>query len=376
MKFVIATQEFNYLISKCLNVVSQKATIPILSNLLLEAFNGILTITATDLIVSIQCFTEVKILEEGATTLPAKRLAQLVRELTATNLELTTTPTEVAEIVADASRFRLHGMSKEAFPLLPELEGAMHFSLKQSELKDVLFRTAFAVSREDNRFALNGVFLNIANGQATFIGTDGKRLARTFLPVSIDPFFTGNFVIPIKAIEEAQKNLAEDEKEVKIYLLPDKIAIQTTNVTMVSKLLIGDYPDINRVIPPSTEKTVALHREELMTLLRQVSLFTAENNHVARFIFSDGELNLTATSMEVGEGKVSMPANFHGEKLEIAFNPSFFLDILRHSKGEIITLALADSYTPGVIVDREMKPFVAAEASPLFVLMPMRLNDE
>lgn len=376
MKFVIATQEFNYLISKCLNVVSQKATIPILSNLLIEASNGMLTVTATDLTVGIRCFTEAKILEEGATTLPAKRLAQLVRELTAVNLELTTSPNEITEIVADGSRFRLHGMSKAEFPALPELEDTMHFSIKQSELKDVLFRTAFAVSRDDNRFVLTGVFLSISNGQATFVGTDGKRLARTFLPVSIDSSFNGNFVIPLKAIEEAQKNLSDDDAQAKIYLMSDKIAIETSDVTIITKLLTGDYPDINRVIPSSTENTVALHREELMTLLRQVSLFTGENNHAARFTFSDGELRLAATSMEVGEGKVSMPANYQGPKLEIAFNPSFFLDILRHSKGETITLGISDPYNPGIIADQEMSSFVAAEASPLFVLMPMRLNEE
>lgn len=285
MKFVIATQEFNYLISKCLNVVSQKATIPILSNLLIEASNGILTVTATDLTVSLKCFTETKIIEEGATTLPAKRLAQLIRELTSANLELTTTPNDITEIIADDSRFRLHGMSKAEFPALPELEDTIRFNLKQSELKDVLFRTAFAVSRDDNRFVLTGVFLNIINGQATFVGTDGKRLARTFLPVAIDSSFTGNYIIPLKAIEEAQKNLSDDDSQAKIYLMNDKIAIETSNVTIITKLLSGDYPDINRVIPSITEHTISLHREELMALLRQVSLFTGENNQAARFTF-------------------------------------------------------------------------------------------
>ena len=113
-----------------------------------------------------------------------------------------------------------------------------------------------------------------------------------------------------------------------------------------------------------------------MTLLRQVSLFTNENNHAARFTFNDGELRLSATSMEVGEGKVSMPANYQGQKLEIAFNPSFFLYILRHSKAETVTLGISDPYNPGIIVDKEMSTFVAAEASPLFVLMPMHLNEE
>lgn len=375
MKFVIPTQEFNYLIGTCLNVIPQKPAVPILSNFLIEASNGILTISATDLTVGIRCFAETKIIEEGATTLPAKRLAQLVRELTSNELELTTNANDIAEIVADGSRFRLPGMNRAEFPELPELEKAMHFSIKQSQLKEVLYRTAFAVSREDNRFVLTGVYLNIANGHATFAGTDGKRLARTFLPVAIDPAFTGNFVVPLKAIEEAQKNLLEDEAEAKVYLMEDKIAIETNNVVIISKLLSGDYPDISRVIPASAEHTVALHREELMSLLRQVSLFTGEN-HVARFSFSQGELNLAAASMEVGEGKGCMPVNYQGPQLDIAFNPFYFLDILRHSKGETVSLGLSDPYNPGIIADQELSTTSISEAPSLFVLMPLRLNEE
>lgn len=374
MKFVIATQEFNYLISKCLNVVSQKATIPILSNLLIEARDGMLTVTSTDLTVGIRCFTEAKILEEGATTLPAKRLAQLVRELTSVNLEVSTT-NEITEIIADASRFRLHGMARSEFPTLPDLQGAVKFSVKQTDLKDVLFRTAFAVSRDDNRFVLTGVFLQISNGQATFVGTDGKRLARAFLPVALDMSYTGNFIIPLKAIEETLKNLTDDGETI-VYLMTDKIAIETTDATIITKLLSGDYPDISRVIPSTTENAVSLHREELMALLRQVSLFTAENNHAVRFSFTDGELRLNANTMEIGEGKVSMPANYQGQKLEIAFNPSFFLDILRHSKGETVVMGITDPYNPGIITDQNATEFVAGQANPLFVLMPMRLNEE
>lgn len=375
MKFVISTQELNYLISKCLNVVSQKPTIPILSNLLIEAVNNELIITATDLMVGIRCFTEAKILEEGATTLPAKKLAQLVRELTSVNLEVTTHANEVTEIVADSSKFKLHGMSKNEFPSLPDLGGAMQFTIKQSELKDVLYRTSFAVSREDNRYVLTGTLIHITNGQATFVGTDGKRLARAYLPVEIDKSFVGHFIVPVKAVEEIMKNLS-DEGDVKIYLMSDKIAIETPNTIVITKLLTGDYPDITRVIPEASEAVVALHREELMTLLRQMSLFTVENNHSVRFSFSNGELRLSANAMEIGEGKVSMPANYQGPKLEIAFNPSYFLDILRHSKGETVMIGVTDSFNPGVITDAEMTQFIPAQATPLFVLMPMRLNEE
>lgn len=374
MKFVIATQELNFLINKCLNVVAAKATIPILSNLLIEAVNDELIITATDLTVGIRCFTDAKILEEGATTLPAKKFAQLVRELTSANIEISTNSNEVTEIVANASRFKLHGMNKSEFPPLPNMSGAMQVKVKQSDLKDMLYRTAFAVSRDDNRYVLTGVYMHIANSEATFVGTDGKRLARGKVSLSIDPAFSGGYIIPLKAVEEILKNL-NDDGDATLYLMQDKIAIESSNTMIITKLLTGDYPDVTRVIPEHSGIIVSLHREELMSLLRQISLFTADTTHSVRFAFSDGELKLTANTMDVGEGRVSMPVNYQGQTLEIAFNPNFFLDILRHTKEETVTMGVTDAYNPGVITDTGSMP-TSASARSLFVLMPMRLNEE
>lgn len=371
MKFVISTQEFNYLVSKCLNIVGSKPTVPILGNLLIEAAHDELILTATDLTVGIRCIVEAKILGEGATTLPARRLAQLIRELTSANLEISTNPSQTTEIIADSSRFKLNGMSKESFPALPERDG-FHFRVKQSILRDMFYYTSFAVSREDNRYTLTGVCLSIANCQATFTGTDGKRLAKAHMEVEIDPTFQGTFIIPLKAVDEIQKSL-QDEGDAIVYLMKDKIAVEAGDTSIISKLLTGDYPDIRRIIPQNTEINVSLHREELTTLLKQVSLFTNSDTNSVRFIFSEGTLLLHCTSTE-GEGKVSMPANYYGEKLEIAFNPGFFLDILRHTKGEAITLGLTDAFNPGLITDEQSKP--SPLASPLFVLMPMRLNED
>lgn len=367
MKFVISTQEFNFLINKCLNVVAQKSTIPILSNLLIEAVNDELIVTATDLVVGIRCFTDAKILEEGATTLPGKRLAQLVRELTAVNVEIATNSNEITQITADSSRFKLNGMDKSEFPTLPDMTGATQFKIKQSDLRDMFFRTAFAVSREDNRYVLTGVLMQIAAGEAIFVGTDGKRLAKSRISIDLDRSFSGTYVIPLKAVEELLKNL-NDDGDATVFLMNDKIAVEASHTMLVTKLLTGDYPDVNRVIPEHSETIISLHREELMTLLRQISLFTVDNSHSVRFTFHDGELKLSANTMEIGEGKVSMPVNYQGQKLEIAFNPNFFLDILRHTKEETVALGVTDAFNPGLITGKELHS--------QFVLMPMRLSEE
>lgn len=372
MKFIIPTQELNFLINKCLNVVSNKATIPILSNLLIEAHNDELVITATDLTVGIRTSTEAKVLEEGATTLPARKFAQLIKELTSVNVEISTNANEVTEIVADSSKFKLNGMNRSEFPSLPNMTGATQIKMKQADLRDMLFRTSFAVSREDNRYVLTGVYMQVVDGEAIFIGTDGKRLAKSRMPLELDRTLQGNYIIPLKAVEEVLKNLNEDDMAT-LFLMSDKIGVETAGTMIVSKLLSGDYPDVNRVIPDNSKASVSLHREELMTLLRQISLFTIDTNHPVRFQFSNGELKLSANTSEIGEGKVSMPVNYQGEKLEIAFNPNYFLDILRHTKSESVSMGITDAYNPGVIMDNDAKL-----PSPRFlnVLMPMRLNEE
>lgn len=375
MKFVIPTQELNYLINKILNVIPAKAAVPVLSNFLMEVSKGTLTLTATDLTVGIRCQTDVKVLEEGTTTLPARRMAQLVRELTVPNLQIATNENEITEITANTSKFKIHGVKSAEFPKLPDISSATNFRVSQGVLKDLLYRTSFAISREDNRYVLTGALMRVANGQVTLLGTDGKRLARAHALIHIDSAFSGSYIIPLKAVDEILKNLT-DEGHATVYLMQDKMAVEANSTTLVTKLLTGEYPDVSRVIPEKTDLMVTLHREELMSLLRQIALFTSDNNHSVKFTFSDGDLRLSANAMEVGEGKVNMSVNYHGPKMDIAFNPGYFLDILRHSKEETVTMGLIDPFNPGIITEKEGALAHAQAASPLFVIMPMRVSEE
>lgn len=374
MKFVLSTQELNYLIAKLQNIVSVKPPMPILSNFLIEAYNDELILSATDLTVGIRCHTDAQILEEGSTTLPAKKFSQLIRELTVANVEIATNSDEISMIKAGTSRFKLNGMAKNGFPAIPDLDEAQTISLPQNVLKDLLHRTSFAVSKDDNRYVLTGLQMQIANGVLVFTGTDGKRLARAFNKIEIDPGFSYQGVIPLKAVEEIIKNLT-DEGEAKIALMADKIAVEANQTCLMTKLLTGEYPDVARVIPEKADKVVVLHRDELIALLRQVSLFTKDQHQPIRLTLDSGELTLSAHAMDIGEGNVSMPVNYSGPKLEIAFNPGFFLDILRHCKQEAVALGLTDTFNPGVLTDGEAITN-SLEMNPLFILMPMRFSED
>ncbi|MGC1879086.1 MAG: DNA polymerase III subunit beta [Rhabdochlamydiaceae bacterium] len=367
MKVIIPRLELIALIGKIQNVVPSKPAIPILANVLVEAVDDQLIISATDLTVSMCAYIGAKVQEEGSITLPARRFFQLGRELTAPQVEIHTPSPEIATINAGSSHFKVHGMHKREFPSLPDLSEGVQFSIPSASLKELLSRSAFAAARDDSRQVLNGVLLEHAAQTATFIGTDGKRLAKIHSNVDLPPEFNGSYIIPLKAVEEMIRMLdVKDEGGLaKITLMSDKIALELKSTTLISKLLSGQFPDISRVIPAQKEQSIALHREELMTLLRQVSLFTSETSSSVRFSFTTGELHLSATSGEIGEGKVNMPVNYAGEKLEIAFNPIYFLDILRHSKDETVKFNVTDSYNPGLVTD---------SSTAQFVIMPMRLE--
>lgn len=363
MKVLMHRADFVRLIGKIQSIVPLKPSIPILANVLIEAENDQIIISATDLTVSMRVFGAAKVTEAGSITLPAKRLFQLIRELTTPELVIETPAPDVAIIHAGSSNFRIQGMHKSEFPTFPDLSEGYELHFKSEVLKEMLLRTSFAAARDDSRQVLNGVLLQKANSLATFIGTDGKRLARNKVEVESDSLESGSYILPIKAVEEIVK--IESGESVKLILMPEKLAIESDSTTLITKLISGQYPDVTRVIPQKSEKTITLHRDELIALLRQVSLFTSEESNSVRFSFAEGALHLTATNGNVGEGKVSMPVNYSGPKLEIAFNPHYFLDILRHVKDETVQFEVSDSYNPGLVTDSSKAEFV---------IMPMRLE--
>ncbi len=363
MKVVLPRSDLVALAGKIQNVVPSKAVIPILSNVLIEAKEDQIELRASDLTISILVCAQAKVIEEGAVTLPARRFFQLIRELTTSQVELHATSPETISINAGSAHFKIQGMHQAEFPAFPDFAQGVRFSMSAAMLREMITRTSFAAARDDSRQILNGLLLQKKGARAEFTGTDGKRLS--FIHAQLEEVSSDDVscIIPLKAIEEIARLLDAKEEVCTFTLMSDKIAVEVGDTILVSKLLSGQFPDTARVIPEKQEAPLVLHREELISLLRQVSLFTSDTNSV-RFTFTNGALHLTAGSGEIGEGVVSMPVNYSGEKLEIAFNAHYFLDILRHSKDEIIHLSVKDAYNPGLITD---------STNVRCVLMPMRL---
>jgi DNA polymerase-3 subunit beta len=374
MKFLMARNDLCDLVNSVQNIVALRTPMPILNNILVDASDSKVTLTATDLTVGIRCTASAKVLEPGATTVPARRFAQLLKELGVSYIEVSANDREVSQVVADSATFRLHGMPKADFPALPDLSGAQRVIVKQRDLKDGLFRTAFAVSLEENRYTLTGVSMQVSETGALFVGTDGKRLARMVIPVQAEGRLSYHCIIPAKAVAELAKNLSDDDESATLYLLPDKVAVESNNRLVLTKLLSGEYPDVERVVPTQSVAVVAIHREELGSLLRQVSLFITETYNSVRCSIHEGSLQLAANAADIGEGRVSMNVNYSGPRFDIAFNPVHFLDILRHTRGEFIYMGFQDSFNPMILSDVEFGTTTEQFPSPLFILMPLRLN--
>jgi DNA polymerase-3 subunit beta len=368
MKVTVSRAQLASLIRKIQSIVPPKPSVPVISNVLLEAKDGKLTLSATDLSLSMKASMQCDVAEEGSIALPGKKFFPLVSELTAPTLEITSSA-KTATLTCGGSKFKLVGIPKEEFPEIPSFPESSSLSLPATLLKDLLFKTSFAASSEnETRAVLRSVLFQSENSVITTTGTDGKKLAKISIeiPTATD-FPQGSFILPIKTVQEMIRLLdsKEDKESVQIHLTEDKISLQIPQITLTSKLMAGQYPDVSRIIPTEKRNPVSLHREELISLLRQISLFTSEEGASVRFMLTPGSLILSTMNSTTGEGDVNMPVNYQGEPIQIAFNPNYFLEILRHSSDESVSFDVVDSYNPGLITD---------SSKAIFVLMPMRIE--
>lgn len=362
MKTHVLRADLLSLIGKVQGMIPAKPVVPILSNVLVRAIQGKVTISATDLNSSMRGQIPAQVEEEGAITLPARSFFQLVRELSTPDVTLLSSDQPIVQIHSGGSFFKLHGMDLATFPPFPDLQGAPSFSLPSQKLKEMLSRSVFAASRDSNRRVLCGISMSIEQNKATFLAADGKKLAKLFTSIPTGETVGGSYILPIKAVDEMIK-LLDKEETTHLYLYPDKIALEAGETTFVTKLLSGEYPSFDMIIPEKGERTFTLHREELISLLRQISLFVDEDHQSVQLHFQKGELVVTASQPKLGEGRVTMPLDYAGEPIDFSLNPLFLHEILRHSKDETISFSMTSTYSPSMVTD---------SSSAQFIIMPMR----
>ena len=346
------------------NVVGIRSTLPVLSNVLVTAEKNRLSLTTTDLDLSVRCSVEADVLKQGATTLPARRLLSIIRELPDSAIEVSVDDKDVASVDCNASYFKIIGLPAEDFPKITKPESQCSYSVEQAAFKEMLKKTAYAASSDETRYMLNGVLLSFRNSKLTMVATDGRRLALIENEVEVPAEAEADFILPSKTVSELVHTLG-DSGTLKVHAKENQMVFEYADVMVSSKLIEGTYPNFRQVIPSQCEQRVAVEREVLLTALKRASLLTNDKSNATKLTFADNKLVVATNTPDVGEARETIPVKYNGKEISVAFNPDYMMDPLKNLTSDEIFIELTDDLSPGVI--KCDIPF-------LYVLMPMRIS--
>jgi DNA polymerase-3 subunit beta len=344
------------------NIVEPRQTLPILGNVLLDAREDGLRVTATDLEVGARIAVPATVERPGSITLGARKLLELVRELPAQPITLNLLESGWVQLLCGSATFRLVGLPAEEYPPL-DVEGADEWlSVAGGRLRTMLARTGFAMSQDESRPFLNGICVVLRKGELRLVATDGHRLALSRLEVATDAEMGG--IIPRKAVQEMSRVLGGDD--VALALRGHQFFLRTPGFDLVSKLIEGQFPNYEQVLPKGHPRRLVVAREPLIAALRRVSVVADDRTRPVRLTLAPGSLRLSASSQELGEGEEVLAAEFAGEELVIGFNARYVLDALTPMEAAEVAVELKDPLSPGVFRG-------AGDDAHVCVIMPMRI---
>jgi DNA polymerase-3 subunit beta len=354
------------------SVVERRNTIPILSNVMIRAEKGRLALSATDMDLEIVETVEAQVVGEGATTAPAHTLYDIVRKLReGSQIELQMSGDKAAMTLRSGrSTFTLACLPSEDYPLMAGGELPHNFTLQASELKGLIDRTKFAISTEETRYYLNGIFLHATKSGDTevlrAVATDGHRLARVEMLLPDGAAGMPGVIVPRKTVAELRKLIDETELEIGIALSDTKIRFVFGDAVLTSKLIDGTFPDYDRVIPTNNDKVLEVECKPFAEAVDRVSTISTEKSRAVKLALERGTVTLSATSPENGTATEEIEVRYNAAPIEIGFNSRYLLDITEQIVGEWVVFAMADAASPTIVRER-------AETSALYVLMPMRV---
>ncbi len=364
MKITIQREQLASALQRLQGISGSRSTLPILSNVLIETDKDKIWLTATDLELSLRCAVPAEVVKSGSTTLPAKPLFNIVRELSEPQLELESDEQHSTSITSGAAFFKILGLPPEDFPALPEVQSDVSLTLDQAVFRGMLEKTSYAASTDETRQFLNGVLLSFKDDKLTAVATDGRRLALFEQEIEIAKGAEGELIVPSKTVSELLHGLKE-EGTLRIRQAKTQIAFECGDLLVLSKLIEGPYPNFRQVIPAQAENRIALDREVLLAAVRRVSLLTSTRTNSIRMTFAKNKLTVSAESPDIGEARETLPIKYSGPTLNVGFNPDYVMDPMKHLPTDEVFLEITDEISPAVF--KCDLPF-------LYVLMPMRLD--
>jgi len=349
------------------SVVERRNTIPILSNVLIEARDdGSIRLMATDLDLQVDESIPANVTQAGATTIPAHTFFDIMRKLPeGSQVELSAADGKM-QVVAGRSRFNLSTLPRDDFPVIAEGDLPTRFELPAATLRQVIEKTRFAISTEETRYYLMGIFLHVVDEQLRAAATDGHRLARVTVPRPDGAEEMPDVIVPRKAIAELFKLLEEVEGTVEISLSPTKIRFGLGSAVLTSKLIDGTFPDYNRVIPTGNDKLLKIDPKSFAQGVDRVSTIASEKTRAVKMAVDRDKVTLSVTSPENGVATEEVPAHYGSDNIEIGFNAKYLLDILGEIDGDTVEVHLADAAAPTLLREND-------KSNALYVLMPMRV---
>lgn len=373
MKLSFLQENFNLALSNVSRFISTKNQLPVLNNILLSTDNGRLKLSATDLELSVNYWIGAKIEEEGIITIPSKEITEFISYLSPGKIDLSLKNDNLLNLSSPKTESNFTTIPATDYPDFPKLDSSTSFQLDYNILSETISQIAFSAALDDIRPVLTSILCQFSNHQLTFVATDGFRLSvkqiKLVNPLDLKDNELVTFLIPAKSLIEVIK-LAKNDKKITIGLTSDKhqVVFVLDEIEVISRLIEGDYPDYQKIIPESFSTKVFLNKEEFLQAVKIASVFAKESANVIKLNTKTSEIELTANAPQIGQNKINLDAKVEGEKIEIAFNYKFLLDFLNNCKSQEILLQLNDSLSPASFTDQSDPNFT-------HIIMPVRLQD-
>jgi len=377
MELKIGIAELSKALGRSQGIVEKKSTMPILSHVLLEAKKGGgLVVSATDLDIAVSSEHACEVVKEGAVAVSARHLYDIVRALPEAEVTLRRAQNNYLEVKSGPSEFKIVGLPAEDFPTLPRFEKVPFTDVQAGMLLEMIERTFMAVSNDETRYNLNGVYFEPNADTLRLVATDGHRLSLSEKPIAGGFGLKRGVILPKKGLSELRKLLSEvaeagtDEAagETKLGFVENSAILRRPGVVLSMRLIEGLFPDYKQVIPKTGDKVVAIGRDRFLETLRRISILSTDKAHAVKLELSKGHLRVTSQNPDLGEAKEEVPVEYDGDALKIGFNARYILDVLAVLRSKDVRLELADDLSPGVVKggDEVDQGFTA-------VVMPMRI---
>jgi DNA polymerase III subunit beta len=369
MKFTITRERLQEGLLAVANAVPTKTTLPVLSNILVEAVQDGIRLSGTDLDIAVSTVVPAEVDTEGAVTLPARKLVEIVRELPSAAIRITSSGEQRVMLECGRARFKLLGIPRDEFPTFPPVRFEGAWTVTSADLQKLIGHVAFAASTEESRPILNGVLWELRKEQMRMVATNGHRLARMDVAVGGGKQ-SGDFIVPPKALDQVRRLFGAGD-EIEIARSENHIGFRRDQTYVYTRLIEGPYPNYEQVIPRDNDRVAVVDKQAFASSLRRVGVVASDQTHRVRLAFSGGALRFTVSTPDLGEANDEMAVTYEGEPMEIGFNANYLLEILKYMPTDEVRITMKAPERAATVEPAGWDD----PASYLCLVMPLRLVD-